>query len=205
MTVYCATTNPGKLREFNLIAAHYAGGQLELLPVPGLRQIEPPEETGATFAENAAIKAVFYSGFVDGFVFADDSGLAVDALQGAPGIYSARYAGESVSDTDNNALVLANLAGVANRAARFICAMAVASQGQTLIGFEDFVEGELLTEAHGSNGFGYDPLFYYPPFGGTFGEASAAQKLLVSHRGKAMGKMLHWLLNSAKGSMPTGR
>jgi XTP/dITP diphosphohydrolase len=81
--VYCATTNPGKLREFNLIAAHYGAGKLEVLPVPGLKQIEPPEETGATFSANAALKAEYYSQFVDGMVFADDSGLAVDALNGA--------------------------------------------------------------------------------------------------------------------------
>ena len=220
MIVYCASTNPGKLREFNLIAAHYAAGQLEVIPVPGLKAIEPPEETGATFAENAILKAAYYSAFVDGLLFADDSGLAVDALNGAPGIYSARYAGAGATDAENNAYLLqalqcalagpldataapldelsaANPAGrgaaSASRTARFVCAIAVASNGRLLETFEDSVEGQLLTEARGPNGFGYDPLFYYPPFNLTFGEASAESKLLVSHRGKAMEKMFRWI------------
>ena len=220
MIVYCASTNPGKLREFNLIAAHYAAGQLEVIPVPGLKAIEPPEETGATFAENAILKAAYYSAFVDGLLFADDSGLAVDALNGAPGIYSARYAGAGATDAENNAYLLqalqcalagpldataapldelsaANPAGrgaaSASRTARFVCAIAVASNGRLLETFEDSVEGQLLTEARGPNGFGYDPLFFYPPFNRTFGEASAESKLLVSHRGKAMEKMFRWI------------
>lgn len=195
MIVYCATTNPGKLREFNLIAVHYGAGKLEVLPVPGLKQIEPPEETGATFSANAALKAEYYSQFVDGMVFADDSGLAVDALNGAPGIYSARYAGEAATDPANNAKLLEALKNEPNRTARFICAMAVASGRQTLFGCEDFVEGQIIDAPRGPNGFGYDPLFFYPPFGTTFGEASAEQKLLVSHRGQAMKKMIEWLLS----------
>ena len=220
MIVYCASTNPGKIREFNLIAAHYAAGQLEVIPVPGLKAIEPPEETGATFAENAILKAEYYSAFVDGLLFADDSGLAVDALNGAPGIYSARYAGAGATDAENNAYLLqalqralagprdataapldellaANPAGGGaaspSRTARFVCAIAVASNGRLLETFEDSVEGQLLTEARGPNGFGYDPLFFYPPFNLTFGEASAESKLLVSHRGKAMEKMFRWI------------
>lgn len=189
MTIYCATTNPGKLREFNLIA-----GAVQILPVPGLKEIASPEETGATFAENAALKAAYYSGFVDGLVFADDSGLAVDALNGAPGVYSARYAGQNATDADNNARVLDAMRDQRSRTARFVCAIAVASRRQTLQSFEGFVEGELLTEARGPNGFGYDPLFYYPPFGATFGEAAAEQKFLVSHRGNALRKMLQWLV-----------
>ncbi len=194
MKIYCATTNPGKLREFGLIAAHYGGGRLEVESVPGLKQIEAPEETGATFAENAELKARFYSRFVDGLVFADDSGLAVDALGGAPGIYSARYAGEGATDALNNALVVRNLAGIADRRARFVCAIAVARGGEVVGVFEDFVEGEMVDEARGSYGFGYDPLFYYPPFGCTFGEAEPERKLLVSHRGKAMGRMIGWVV-----------
>jgi XTP/dITP diphosphohydrolase len=192
--VHCATTNPGKLREFNLIAARYGAGQLEVLSLPGLKAIEPPEETGATFAENAIIKAEYYSGFVDGFVFADDSGLAVDALDGAPGIYSARYAGPDATDASNNARVLEAMSGVDNRTARFVCAIAVAAGRHSLKTFQGAVEGQLLTAPSGPNGFGYDPLFYYPPFGSTFGEASAEQKLLVSHRGKAMEQMIRWIL-----------
>lgn len=193
MTVYCATSNPGKLREFRLIS----GSRIEVLPIPGLKDIAPPEETGATFAENASAKAEYYSGFVDGTVFADDSGLAVDALKGAPGIYSARYAGQGAGDAANNARLLEALAQTEDRTARFVCAIAVARRGQTLAVFEDSVEGEILREARGSQGFGYDPLFYHPPFGCTFGEAPAERKLLVSHRGKAMAKMIRWLLDRA--------
>lgn len=194
MIVHCATTNPGKLREFNLIAAHYGAGQLEVLPVPGLQAIEPPEETGETFAENAIIKAEYYSAFVDGLVFADDSGLVVDALNGAPGIYSARFAGPGATDAANNASVLDAMRDVDNRTARFVCAIAVATARHSLKTFQDAVEGRLLAAPSGPNGFGYDPLFYYPPFGSTFGEATAERKLLVSHRGKAMEQMIRWIL-----------
>jgi XTP/dITP diphosphohydrolase len=194
VTVYCATTNPGKLREFNLIAAHYGEGQLEVIPVPGLKAIEPPEETGTTFDANAILKAEYYSGFVDGLVFADDSGLVVDALNGAPGIYSARYAGEGATDAANNARVLDAMRDVDNRSARFVCAMAVAAGRHSRQTFQDAVEGVLLSAPSGPNGFGYDPLFYFPPFGCSFGEASAERKLLVSHRGKAMEQMIRWLL-----------
>lgn len=194
MTVHCATTNPGKLREFNLIAAHYGAGRLDVVPVPGLKAITPPEETGATFEENAIIKAEFYSGFVEGLVFADDSGLEVDALNGAPGIYSARYAGEGATDAANNARLLAAMRGVENRPARFVCAIAVAAGRHWRQTFQGAVEGQLLTAPSGPNGFGYDPLFYYPPFGCSFGEVSAERKLLVSHRGKAMEQMIRWIL-----------
>ncbi|MBL8238029.1 MAG: RdgB/HAM1 family non-canonical purine NTP pyrophosphatase [Bryobacterales bacterium] len=185
MTLFCATTNPGKLREFNLIS-----GDIKVLPVPGLADIAPPEETGATFAENASIKAAYYSGFVDGVVFADDSGLAVDALGGAPGVYSARFAGEDATDERNNARVLAAMDGQTNRRARFVCVIAVAARRHPLMMFEGFVEGELLTAPRGANGFGYDPLFYYSPFGCTFAEATAEQKFGVSHRGQALAKMM---------------
>jgi XTP/dITP diphosphohydrolase len=193
--VYCASTNPGKLREFNQIAAYYAAGRLQVLPVPGLKEIRAPEETGATFSANAVLKAEYYSAFVDGLVFADDSGLAVDALGGAPGIYSARYAGPGATDAGNNAQLLTALSNVAERTARFVCAIAVASRGHSLETFEDTVEGTILREAAGADGFGYDPLFFYPPFGCTFGQATAEQKLLVSHRGKAMARMISWLLS----------
>lgn len=194
MTVHCASTNPGKLREFGLIAAHCGAGRIDVVPLPGLKSIEPPEETGQTFAENASLKAAFYSAFVDGLIFADDSGLAVDALGGEPGIYSARYAGEGATDAQNNAKVLESLANVPDRAARFVCAIAVARKGEVLAVFEADVRGELLDEARGPNGFGYDPLFFYPPFQCTFGEAPAGQKLLVSHRGKAMEQLVSWIL-----------
>src|ERR1700722_11282749 len=117
MTIYCATSHPGKLREFQLAAPDY-----DVRPLPA--KVPPPEETGATFEENAAAKAEYYGTFVDGYLFADDSGLEVDALAGDPGVHSARYAGEQATDRENNALLLERLAGVTDRSARFVCVIA---------------------------------------------------------------------------------
>lgn len=191
MTLYCATTNPGKLREFRLAAERWSGQAVTVETVPGLQEIEPPEETGATFAANAALKAVHYSRFAPGPVFADDSGLSVDALGGAPGVHSARFAGPTADDAANNALVLERMQGVADRRARFVCVIALAAQGELVETFEGVVEGQLLDAPRGSGGFGYDPLFYYPPFGCTLAEASAEQKLAVSHRGQALSALFH--------------
>ncbi len=177
--LYCATTNLGKLREFVSIL-----GGVEAMP--GLREIAPPEETGSTFEENASEKAVYYSRFCDDPVFVDDSGLAVDALGGAPGVYSARFAGPNATDAENNTLLLEKMHGVADRACRFVCVVALAWRGELLHTFRGEVVGELLHETRGPNGFGYDPLFYYPPFGCSFGEVPPERKQEVSHRGKAL-------------------
>jgi len=185
--LYCATGNPGKLREFRLAAGH-APVEIEL--VPGFRELPAAVEDGATFEENAIKKALHYGRHVDGLLFADDSGLAVDALGGAPGVYSARYSGEGATDESNNALLLANLRGVANRAARFICAIALVEGGRVRGVYHGSVEGRIIDEARGPHGFGYDPLFGYEPFGCTFGEASDPQKFEVSHRGQALRAML---------------
>lgn len=190
--IYCATTNPGKLREFKLGGAA-AGWTVE--PLPGLASLAAPDETGATFAENAAIKAIAYSLHApDGaMVLVDDSGLAVDALDGAPGVWSARYAGPEAKDEDNNRLVLERMAGRTDRAARFVCVIALAQAGALLRTFEADVRGELLTAPRGAGGFGYDPLFFYPPFGVTLAEASPEQKLSVSHRGAALRQLFAFL------------
>jgi XTP/dITP diphosphohydrolase len=182
--IYCATTNPGKLIEFRRT--------LEVEPLPGLREIEPPEETGTTFEENAIQKAVYYSRFCDGLLFVDDSGLEVDALGGAPGVYSARYAGPDASDEENNRLVLEQMDGVGDRRARFVAVVALARGGELIRTFRGEVEGLLLAEARGGSGFGYDPLFFYPPFGCTFGEAEVERKLEVSHRSRALRAMVAW-------------
>ncbi|MFN9460739.1 MAG: RdgB/HAM1 family non-canonical purine NTP pyrophosphatase [Acidobacteriota bacterium] len=193
MIVRCATTNPGKLREFRLIFEAYGGGGIDLRPLEGLAAIAAPEETGATFAANAALKACYYSAFTEDLLFADDSGLELEALRGAPGVYSARYAGPAATDAENNAKVLAALAGSQERAARFVCSIALARGGKLLGTFTDAVEGWMTEEARGSFGFGYDPLFYYEPFGGTFGETAPERKLLVSHRGKALARLIREL------------
>jgi XTP/dITP diphosphohydrolase len=193
--LYCATTNPGKLREFQLAAP--AG--IDVTPLPGLNEIDPPEEAGATFRDNAVLKAEYYSKFApDGAcVFADDSGLAVDALGGAPGVQSARYAGPGATDAANNALLIARMKSEPNRSARFVCVIAQARANNRQDGlietFDGVVEGMLLDAPRGAGGFGYDPLFYYPPFGCTLAEATPEQKLSVSHRGAALAAMFRWL------------
>jgi XTP/dITP diphosphohydrolase len=192
MKIWCATSNPGKLREFRL-AGEVLG--IEIEPLAGIRSLVAPEETGATFEENARIKAEYYSRLAPGPLFADDSGLEVDALGGEPGVYSARYAGEHATDQANNDLLLARLGGSSERAGRFVCAIAIAEAGVTLKTFRGTVEGEILTAPRGPGGFGYDPLFFYPPFGCSFGEAEAERKFAVSHRGNALRAMLAWLVS----------
>ena len=183
----CATGNPGKLREFRLAAAH-APVEVDLLP--DFRAIAPCVEDGATFEENAIIKARYYGRHASGMLFADDSGLEVDALGGAPGIYSARFSGQNANDLSNNRLLLEKLQGVKNRAARFVCAIAVV-EGEVVLGvYRGAVEGFILDAPRGGDGFGYDPLFFYPPFGCTFGEAGEHDKFSVSHRGQALLAML---------------
>jgi XTP/dITP diphosphohydrolase len=191
MILYCATGNPGKLREFQL-AAQLEKVNIEV--VPGLTDIPAPDESGKSFETNAMLKAKYYSRFAPGPVFCDDSGLEVDALGGAPGVYSARYAGEPFDDQRNNELLLAKLAGIYNRTARYVCVIAVARNGEPGEMARGEVEGEILTEGRGTNGFGYDPIFYYPPFGCTFGQAEPARKHQVSHRAAAFRKLLRVLL-----------
>lgn len=185
--LHCATGNPGKLNEFRL-AAHQAAVEIE--PVPGFKEIPPCVEDGATFAENALIKAFHYAPYVGGLLFADDSGLVVEALDGAPGIYSARFAGPGATDEANNRLLLEKLRGVTNRAASFLCVIALVEGSRRKGIYTGRVDGVILEEPRGSGGFGYDPLFYYPPFGSTFGEADEERKFEVSHRGEAFRSLL---------------
>jgi XTP/dITP diphosphohydrolase len=186
VTVYCATSNAGKLREFQIAAPDF---DVQRLP----KQVAPPEETAETFEENAMLKAVYYGQFADGYLFADDSGLEVDALKGAPGVNSARYAGDHATDADNNALLLKNLDGIGNRTARFVCVIALVRDGRPVKTFRGSVEGRILDAPRGSGGFGYDPLFFHEPFGCTFGEAAIGDKMLVSHRAQALNAMFSFL------------
>jgi len=190
VTVYCATSNPGKLREFQLAAPDF---DVRTLPRP----VPPPEEHGETFEENAIAKAEYYGSFVEGYLFADDSGLEVDALGGAPGVHSARYAGPDATDADNNRLLLSRLAGVTDRRARFVCCIALVKDGRLVRTFRGAVEGRILDGPRGSGGFGYDPLFYYEPYARTFGEAAIGDKMLVSHRAQALQAMFTFLRDTA--------
>ena len=190
MTVYCATGNPGKLREFRLAAERFG---VEIAELPDFKQIPACEETGRTFEENAILKARYYGQHAPGRLFADDSGLEVDALDGRPGVVSARYAGPGATDAMNNALLLGNLRGREDRRARFVCVIALVNRGELMRTFRGVVEGEILEEPRGTEGFGYDPLFYYPPYGRSFGEVSVEEKMAVSHRGKALTGLFRYL------------
>jgi XTP/dITP diphosphohydrolase len=226
-TIYAATTNAGKLREF----AECARGEgVEVLALPGLKEMPAPVEDAATFMGNAELKAVAYSRLAAGvLVMADDSGLEVEGLGGAPGVRSARFAedaGAGSGDEANNRLLLERMAkvekaavekqvplrgmerkqseadveaaaekqiplrGMEERKARFVCALAVARDGVVLWRAEGFVEGEILREGRGENGFGYDPLFYVAELGRTAAELGAEEKWRVSHRGRAFRELL---------------
>ena len=186
MIVYCATSNPGKLREFQLAAP-----DVDVCPLPV--SVPAPEEHGTTFEQNAIAKAEYYGRFVDGYLFADDSGLEVDALEGGPGVHSARYAGTDATDEQNNALLLSRLEGVRNRTARFVCVIALVNRSALLKTFRGAVEGRILDQARGAGGFGYDPLFFHQPFGCTFAEAPLSDKMKVSHRAQALKQMFAYL------------
>jgi XTP/dITP diphosphohydrolase len=196
--IYIASSNPGKLRDF--AAAATAVG-VQVASVPGMDTISSPVEDAPTFAANACLKAEYYSRRAKGkYVLADDSGLEVDALHGAPGVHSARYAAESsagnASDAANNTKLLAALQGVPDeqRGARFVCAIAVARDGRLLRCFHGVVAGQILHAPRGAGGFGYDPLFYLPETGHTFGELPPARKAEVSHRGQAFRMFLSWFV-----------
>lgn len=190
MIVYCATSNPGKLREFQSAARDF-----DIRPLPV--SVPPPEEHGSTFEKNAREKALAYGAHVDGYLFADDSGLEVDALGGAPGVHSARYAGPNATDEANNALLLERLRGIENRTARFVCVIALVRGGASIQTFRGTVEGRIIDAPRGSGGFGYDPLFYCEAFGCTFGEAAIDQKMRVSHRAQALQAMFTYLRSIA--------
>jgi XTP/dITP diphosphohydrolase len=188
--LYCATSNPGKVREFRRAARD----PWRIEPLPELARIPAPEETGTTFDENAIQKARYYGQFAGREpVFAEDSGLEVDALGGAPGVYSARFAGPDADDARNNELLLDRLRDAADRQARYVAVIALVLPGDEPRTFRGVVDGRIVREPRGSGGFGYDPLFFYPPFGATFGEVAAEKKLTVSHRGRAVEKMMEFL------------
>jgi XTP/dITP diphosphohydrolase len=196
--VYAATSNPGKLRDFT-VAAEDLGVGIE--PLPGLERIAAPPEDKPTFAGNARAKVLYYSRFAPGkLVLADDSGLEVDALNGEPGVRAARYAADAgfqpeehaSVDQTNNLYLLSRLKNVpANRRqARYRCALVAARDGECLFAGEGTVEGEILHQARGTGGFGYDPLFYLPELGKTMAEVDLATKHKISHRGKALRALL---------------
>ena len=199
--VLIATSNPGKIRD--LIGAAVAH-DIEIATLPGLAQMPTVIEDGLTFEANASKKAEHYSQHAEGeMVIADDSGLEVDALKGAPGVRSARYAADEVhapedapnsDDEANNARLLRELHDIPDefRTARFVCVIAVARNGHTLATFHGKAEGIILHAPRGDNGFGYDPLFFFPLINKTFAEITAEEKAGYSHRGAAFRQFLDW-------------
>lgn len=170
-------------------------GRYEVLDVNDFPDLPEVEETGSTFLENATLKAIAISRRVDGLVLSDDSGLEVDALDGAPGVWSSGFGGEEGNHAKNNARLLAEMAGRPDRSARFRCTMVLAEGGRALADFSGTVEGRLLEEAAGAGGFGYDPLFVPEGHDRTFAELGAEVKNALSHRGRALAKVIAWLEN----------
>jgi XTP/dITP diphosphohydrolase len=199
-----ATSNAGKLREYRRLAPNSA---IALDLMPGFSHLPAFDEAAPTFAENAAGKALHYSRFIDGVVLAEDSGLVVPALNGAPGVKSARYAGENATDADRIRKLLNEMGGLrdAARGAKFVCIAALARQGRAIAVLSDDVRGRIGLEPRGANGFGYDPVFFVDDIGKTFAEATAEEKDRLSHRGKAFRKLLAFLERGDIGKIASNR
>ena len=197
--ILIATSNPGKLRDFAGAAAPH---DVEIASLANFASLPEVKEDGDTFEANARKKAEHYSRYAAGdIVLADDSGLEVDALGGAPGVHSARYAADqphlltnNTDDQANNARLLRELKKVLpeKRTGRFVCVIAAARDGETLAVFRGQAEGLILDRPRGSNGFGYDPLFYFPQVQKTFAELTPEEKASYSHRGEAFRKFISW-------------
>lgn len=200
MRLLIATTNPHKLREIRgLLGAH-----VELITLTDLPAVSEPEENGATFADNARLKALYYDRHLllhecasdaPTLTVAEDSGLVIDALDGEPGVRSARFLRPDASYAERFDAVLARLGAQPGvpRAARFVCALAVVKRGLVLFETVGKIEGEVAEEPRGSAGFGYDPIFFYPPYGCTLAEVTEEAKLRVAHRGQAFRALSGWL------------
>lgn len=192
-----ATRNRGKSRE---IKEFLSGFPVDIKDLNDFGPIPEVKEDEISFDENAYKKASFTAKVLGFPALADDSGLEVEALGGAPGVFSARYAGPDATDEENNRKLLESLKGVTNRRARFVCVLSLAVPSGPALTYEAFCEGQILESPRGENGFGYDPVFYYEPLGKTFGEMTLDEKSRVSHRGQALAelksefeKVLVWL------------
>ena len=208
MRLLVATTNPDKLREIRGLLAHL---EIEILSLGDFAPVPEPEETGATFADNARLKAEYYDAAVAQpaalvqcgplLTVAEDSGLVIDALDGEPGVRSARFLRPDASYPERFAEIQRRLAGrpSAPRSARFVCAVAVVQGGALVYETTGLVNGDIAAEARGAGGFGYDPIFYYPPYGRTLGETTEEEKARVAHRGHAFRRLAEWLEKLAAG------
>jgi XTP/dITP diphosphohydrolase len=193
MRLLVATTNRNKLREIRSLLSETA---IELITLHDLAPIVEPEETGSTFADNARLKAHYYAAASGLMTVAEDSGLVIDALDGDPGVRSARYLRPDASYPERFAEIFRRLNAhpERGRAARFVCAVAVVDTGKILFETVGTVEGDITDRPRGSSGFGYDPIFYYPPYRRTLAEVSETEKLAVAHRGQAFRALASWIL-----------
>ncbi|WED54474.1 XTP/dITP diphosphatase [Exiguobacterium profundum] len=196
MKLIIATHNPGKVEELEGMLTPLGFEVESLLDYPDAPETE---ETGTTFEENAALKATEAAAYFGHAVLADDSGLEVDALDGAPGVYSARFAGPEKSDEANNALLLEKLNGETNRTARFVCALCLAKPSGVTLTVRGTIEGTIGYSPQGENGFGYDPLFIVPSLHKTAAELERDEKAVVSHRGQALRKLEAEIIPFMKG------
>ncbi|HXH05087.1 MAG TPA: RdgB/HAM1 family non-canonical purine NTP pyrophosphatase [Vicinamibacterales bacterium] len=185
-----ASTNPGKIREIRLVLA---GLPLVIETLDDHPAVPEPEEPGETFAENARAKALYYARATGRPTVAEDSGLEVAALGGAPGVRSARYNGSTYAEKFERLYAELRARGAVDSPARFVCALALVEDGRVLFEAEGIVEGRIAPAPRGTNGFGYDPIFFYPPYGRTLAEVSDEEKLAVSHRGRAFRKLRRFL------------
>ena len=184
MKVFIATGNKKKIDEIKPLLKDF-----EVLSIADGINIPEVEENSDTFEGNSQKKALEIAKFLNMVAIADDSGLMVDALEGEPGVYSARYAGENSNDSDNNKKLIQNLKGIGNRKAKFVSVISVAKPNGEVHSFRGEVEGIILDEARGDKGFGYDPYFYYVAYGKTFAELELSEKNAISHRARALSKM----------------
>ena len=191
-TLLIATTNPGKLRE---IRALMPDGPVRLVSLADIPHIEEPEETGTTFEENARLKARYYAARSGLWTVAEDSGLVIDALDGEPGVQSARFLGPDATYPERFAEIYRRLHARGNlpRTARFVAALASVDGGEVVYETTGTVEGEIASAPSGAGGFGYDPIFFYPPYGKTLADVDAADKIAVAHRGVAFRKFAAWI------------
>ena len=194
MRLLIATTNLDKLREIRELLGHLP---VELLTLRDFPAVPEPEETGTTFQENARLKARYYEARLrpNAATVAEDSGLEIDAMNREPGVYSARFVRPDASYPERFTEIFRRLAGVPDRerTGRFVCAIAVVRDGQLVYETTGIVEGLITAAARGEQGFGYDPIFYYPPYGKTLGEVDQRDKLAVAHRGAAFRQLAAWL------------
>jgi XTP/dITP diphosphohydrolase len=190
--IVAATTNSGKLREIRTILGD---ASIEVIGLDAFPPVAEPEETGDTFEANARLKALHYAAHTKQLTVAEDSGLEIDALDGEPGVRSARFLGVDASYEERFAEILRRLDGRPERprTARFVAALAVVDRGNVLFETRGTVEGEIAAAPRGEAGFGYDPIFFYPPYGCTLAEVTERRKIAVAHRGQAFRALAEWL------------